>query len=82
MGEKQTVQIAKRLDSGEDISTMHDILGTCYTCPTYETPYDGVEVPSFDNVLNSKRNMQNLAELSKMSRTIFVVDLLSKNTAK
>lgn len=55
MGEKQTVQIAKRLDSGEDISTMHDILGTCYTCPTYETPYDGVEVPSFDNVLNSKK---------------------------
>ena len=55
MGEKQTAQIAKRLDSGEDISTMHDILGTCYTCPTYETPYDGVEVPSFDNVLNSKK---------------------------
>ena len=55
MGEKQTAQIAKRLDSGEDISTMHNILGTCYTCPTYETPYDGVEVPSFDNVLNSKK---------------------------
>lgn len=55
MGEKQTAQIAKRLDSGEDISTMHDILGTCYTSPTYETPYDGVEVPSFDNVLNSKK---------------------------
>ena len=55
MGEKQTAQIAKRLDSGEDISTMHDILGTCYTCPTNETPYDGVEVPSFDNVLNSKK---------------------------
>ncbi len=82
MGEKQTVQIAKRLDSGEDISTMHDILGTCYTCPTYETPYDGVEVPSFDNVLNSKKEYAKSCKSSRMSRTIFVVDLLSKNTAK
>ena len=55
MGEKQTVEIAKRLDSGENIADMRDILGTCYICPNNETPYDGVEVPSFDNVVNSKK---------------------------
>lgn len=55
MGEKQTVEIARRLDKGEDVKNMHDILGTCYTCPTSETPYDGVEVPSLDNVINSKK---------------------------
>ena len=60
MGEKQTVEIAKRLDSGENIADMHDILGTCYICPNNETPYDGVEVPSFDNVV--KKNTLNLAE--------------------
>ena len=42
MGENQTVQIAQRLDRGENISDMRDILGTCYTCPTVETPYEGV----------------------------------------
>lgn len=55
MGENQTVQIAQRLDRGENISDMRDILGTCYTCPTVETPYEGVECPSYENVLSSKR---------------------------
>lgn len=55
MGEKQTIEIAERLNNGEDISSMRDILGTCYTCPTVETPYDGVECPSFENVCASKK---------------------------
>lgn len=55
MGENQTVQIAQRLDRGENISDMRDVLGTCYTCPTVETPYEGVECPSYENVLSSKR---------------------------
>lgn len=55
MGEKQTIEIAERLNNGEDISRMRDILGTCYTCPTVETPYDGVECPSFENVCASKK---------------------------
>lgn len=55
MGENQTVQIAQRLERGENISDMRDILGTCYTCPTVETPYEGVECPSYENVLSSKR---------------------------
>lgn len=55
MGEKQTIEIAQRLDSGEDIRQMRDVLGTCYICPTVETPYEGVECPSFENVINSKK---------------------------
>lgn len=55
MGEKQTVQIAQRLNSGENIKEMHDIKGTCYAVPVTETPYSGVECPSYENVLNSKR---------------------------
>lgn len=55
MGEKQTVEIADRLNSGEKVSDMRDILGTCYACPTIETPYTGVECPSLDNVKASKK---------------------------
>ena len=55
MGENQTIEIAERLNNGESISTMRDILGTVYACPTIETLYDGVECPSYENVLNSKK---------------------------
>lgn len=55
MGEKQTIEIAQRLDSGEDIATIHDVLGTCYACSTTQTPYTGVECPSYENVTASKK---------------------------
>ena len=55
MGEKQTARIAQRLNSGESIKEMHDIKGTCYAVPVTETPYSGVECPSYENVLKSKR---------------------------
>lgn len=55
MGEKQTVEIANRLNNGESIKTITDIKGTCYAVPVTETPYIGVECPSFENVCNSKK---------------------------
>ena len=55
MGEKQTIQIANRLNNGEDVKSLTDIKGTCYAVPVTETPYKGVECPSFENVLNSKK---------------------------
>ena len=55
MGEKQTIEIARRLADGENVSQMRDILGTCYTCPTVETTYEGVECPSFENICSSKK---------------------------
>lgn len=62
MGENQIIEIAQRLDSGEGISTMRDILGTTYCCDPRETPYVGVECPSLDNVKSSK------TEYAKASR--------------
>lgn len=55
MGERSMVEIATRLDGGEDISQLHDIRGTCYSVDVRETPYVGVECPSFENVCNSKK---------------------------
>ncbi len=55
MGENQTIEIAERLRNGESISTMTDIRGTCCLVDTKDTPYTGVECPSYKNVVNSKR---------------------------
>ena len=55
MGERQTVQIANRLNNGEDIKDITDVKGTCYAVPVTETPYKGVECPSYENVLQSKK---------------------------
>lgn len=55
MGESSILEIANRLNSGEDISEITDILGTCYSVDVRETPYGGAECPSFENVLNSKK---------------------------
>ncbi|MDE5974100.1 MAG: YgiQ family radical SAM protein [Eubacterium sp.] len=55
MGENQTIEIAERLNNGESITEMRDILGTCYACPTVETTYEGVECPSFENVCSNKK---------------------------
>ncbi len=55
MGEKQTVEIANRLNNGEKIKTITDVKGTCYAVPVTETPYIGVECPSFENVCKSKK---------------------------
>lgn len=62
MGENQTIEIAQRLDNGENISDMHDILGTVYAVDTKDTPYVGTECPSFENVCSSKK------EYAKASR--------------
>lgn len=55
MGENQTIEIADRLSRGEAVQTMTDIKGTCYTVDVRETPFSGIECPSYENVLQSKR---------------------------
>ena len=62
MGENQIIEIARRLDSGESITELHDIKGTSYAVDVRKTPYIGVECPSFDNVKASKN------EYAKASR--------------
>ncbi len=49
MGEKHVVEIAKRLDAGEDISTVTDIKGTCFSVKAKDyTPRPCAECPSFE----------------------------------
>ncbi len=51
MGEKHIVEIAHRLNAGETLSEMQDVLGTCYKIKTADfTPRDTKECPSFEAV--------------------------------
>ncbi len=51
MGEKHVVEIAKRLQSGENIGDLTDVLGTCYAVKTHDyTPGPVKECPSFEAV--------------------------------
>ena len=51
MGEKHIVEIANRLNAGESIKELHDILGTCYAVKTSEYKAGPVkECPSFEAV--------------------------------
>ncbi len=55
MGENQIIEIAERLSNGENVSAMTDIKGTCCLIDTKDTPYTGVECPSYKNVASSKK---------------------------
>ncbi len=51
MGERHIVEIARRLDAGEDIRTLTDILGTCYRVAAAEyRPMPCAECPSYELV--------------------------------
>ena len=55
MGEKQTVEICRRLAAGVDIGSITDVRGTCYACDVRDTPLMGAECPSYENVCASKK---------------------------
>ena len=55
MGENATIEIARRLAAGEHVSSIRDVRGTCYACDVTETPLSGAECPSFENVVESKK---------------------------
>ena len=55
MGEHAMLELADRLNSGEDVKTMTDIRGTCYLCDPKDTPYGAVQCPSFDEVKRDKK---------------------------
>lgn len=62
MGENQVIQIAQGLDEGKTIEELRDIKGIVYAVDTKDTPYIGVECPSYENVCSSKK------EYAKASR--------------
>ena len=55
MGENSIREIARRLAAGEPVSSIRDVRGTCYICDVTETPLEGAECPSFENVCSSKK---------------------------
>lgn len=58
MGENQTIEIAKRLAQGKSVKQLRDIKGICYYVPTSEyKPGPVVDLPSYERVCESKRNM-------------------------
>lgn len=54
MSENCIVELANRLNAGENVKDIKDVRGTCYLCPTVETPYGAVECPSLEMVSNNK----------------------------
>ena len=65
MGENQIIEIAERLDNGEKQREMHDIPGTDYAVDVRETPYEGTECPSFENVSSSKKEYAKAARIQQ-----------------
>jgi uncharacterized radical SAM protein YgiQ len=56
MGEKQTVEIARRLSQGEPVSTITDVRGTAYSVAVRNyQPRPCAECPNFDLVKQDKR---------------------------
>ena len=55
MGEHSIIEIADRLNSGEPVSSIRDVRGTCYLCDPAETPYGAVQCPSFKEVSENKQ---------------------------
>ncbi len=56
MGERATVEIARRLSKGEDVKTLTDIRGTAYFSHQPACAFAAVEVPSFEAVCADKRD--------------------------
>ncbi len=56
MGEHQTVEIAKRLSEGEDVSSIRDIRGICYLANLNELPENAVSCASFAKVSENKES--------------------------
>lgn len=54
MGEHSIIEIADRLNAGEDVRSIRDVRGTCYLCDPVDTPYGAVQCPSFKEVCESK----------------------------
>ena len=55
MGEKQTIEIAKRLANGENIKGINNIRGTCYAADKDEEKTNSVLCPSYEQVKSDKK---------------------------
>ncbi len=71
MGEKHIVEIADRLNRGEDIRSLTDIKGTCYAVATKDyTPLSAKECPSFEAVsADNERGKRDYAVSCRIQQT-------------
>ena len=71
MGERHVVEIANRLNLGEKITEINDVLGTCYAVNTRDyTVQKAKECPSFEAVSeNSERGKKKYAEATYIQQT-------------
>ncbi len=71
MGEKHAVEIAKRLDAGEKIYELQDILGTCYAVKTTDYSLQSAkECPAFESVSeDSETGRRKYAESTYIQQT-------------
>ncbi len=82
MGERSVVEIAQRLRDGFSVKDIRDVRGTCYLCDNSETPYEGVECPSFENVSSVKREYAVAARLQQDEQDAFRGKLLKQKHGK
>ncbi len=71
MGERSVVEIAERLRDGFNVKDIRDVRGTCYLCDNSETPFEGIECPSFDNVRSNKKEYAVAARLQQDEQDFF-----------
>ena len=82
MGEKQTVAIAKALVHGKDNPEIRNIKGICYLCDTKDTPFGGIECPSFENVSSNKKEYAVAARLQQDEQDFFRGKMLKQKHGK
>lgn len=64
MGELASLEIARRLSDGESVSSMRDILGTCWKTHDANAAKDAVPLPSFGEVSSDKTKFAEAFRLS------------------
>lgn len=82
MGEKQTAAIAKALVHGKDNPEIRNIKGICYLCDTKDTPFGGIECPSFENVSSNKKEYAVAARLQQDEQDFFRGKMLKQKHGK
>lgn len=82
MGEKQTLEIASVLSHGNKTDEIRRLKGICYLCDAKDTPYGGVECPSFENVAANKREYAVAARLQQDEQDFFRGKILKQKHGK
>ena len=55
MGERQIIEVAAALHQGVSIGNIQDVNGTCYRVPNFDYVWDYERLPSFDEIVHSRR---------------------------